>query len=452
MTPDERTAEIGTRKRPVREDGKDVQHKIWIRDGWTYRPVYEVPIECLVLNVDNKRFTSEKEMVEHVLGRPLDPTNNATDELSIISILCDSSVDVDHEEGVASGTPSKDYLALRDDFADRGQAEPLWIRPDGTVRNGNRRLAMLKRRRQEGADVNYVEAIILPIHDVDEPELFRMEQREQLAENFKKRYQDVNALLALKDAAELEGIDWDDPDSIAAVAARLKHQAGRDVAGYASKQLYAIKALEAYLNYIDAPERYSLAHKKVEVFREVGLCMSQFVEEPAEQFTLLQAAFAFVQAGRGYEDIRQLRNLFINDRALFDRMHTSISEAEDDSGWDSETADSEVEYPELADATAPDPDENEDEDEDEGTEGVAGPSRYPRQAVGAVIETALDRHRASSLDVHRQLDQARVRLDAVDLTALGSLNSDDRERAREAVTAIRDLTEAALAALTKTNE
>ena len=256
-----------------------------------------MPIERLVLNVENKRFSSERELVEHKLGRPLDPSNNPADEESIVAILCDSSLDVDLERGVAVGHPSKDFSALHDDWVTRGQAEPLWIRPDGTVRNGNRRLAMLKRRRLEGADTHWVQAIILDGDDVDESELFRMEQREQLTENFKKRYQDVNALLALRDAAELEGVDWDDPDSMAQAATTLQHYAGRDDPAYASKQLYAVRALDKYLDYINAPGRYSLATKQVEVFREVGLCMSSFEDEPDQQFELVQAAFALC-AGR----------------------------------------------------------------------------------------------------------------------------------------------------------
>lgn len=443
MTPQERQADIATRKRQATGAGKQAQHKIWVRDAWAYYDVWEVPIERLVLNVNNKRFSSERELVEHKLGRPLDPANSQDDELSIIAILCDSSLDVDLEKGVAVGTPSKDFVALREDWQARGQAEPLWIRPDGTVRNGNRRLAMLKRQRSEGADINWVDAIILTTDDVDESELFRMEQREQLTENFKKRYQDVNALLALKAAAELENIDWENVESIAAVASRLKHYAGRDDAGYASKQLYAIRALDNYLKYVNAPRRYSLAARQVEVFREVGLCMSSYEDEPDQQFELVQAAYAFVQAGCKYGEIRQLRKLFGEDRTQFDTMVRRILQAEEESGWDPEVAPPEVDYPELSDATAPDLDDPEDDD----LGGVVGPEDYPKHDVRQVITGALDRFTASTLDVHRQLEQAQARLDAVDLAALGQLPDDERDRAREVVRAIQEWAGQALASL-----
>jgi hypothetical protein len=440
VTPEERVADIDARKRRVTgHGGQQAQHPVWVRNGQKYYPVWEVPLERLVLNVDNKRFLAERELVERKLGRALDPTNVPKDERSIIAILLDSSLDVDLEEEIAVGTPSKDFNALSEDWTARGQIDPLWIRPDGTVRNGNRRLAMLRRLRSAGTVVNWVNAIILTVDDVDESELFRMEQREQLAENFKKRYQDVNALLALRDAAELEGIDWDNPDSITEVAGRLKHFAGRDDAAYAAKQLYAIRALDSYLAYINASGQYSRAMRRVEVFREVGLCMSTYQNAPDQQFELLQAAFAFVQAGRKYREIRQLRNLFGSDPDLFGRMVAEIGQVEDASGWDPENPDSVIEYPELSDATAPDDDDSDDDDLDVTT----GPSNYPKSEVSGIIDAALDHFTAAGLDIKRQLAQALSRLNAVDPSSLQALQGDERADAQRSVAQIADWSRAA---------
>jgi hypothetical protein len=440
VTPEERAADIDARKRPVDGyGGQHAQHPIWVREAQKYYPIWEVPLERLVLNVANKRFAAERDLVERKLGRPLDPTNKPEDEESITVILCDSSLDVDLERGVAVGSPSKDFTALKDDWTARGQIEPLWIRPDGTVRNGNRRLALLKRQRDQGADVNWVRAIILTIEDIDESELFRMEQREQLAENFKNRYQDVNALLALRDSAELEGIDWNDPKSIADVAGRLKHVAGRDSANSASKQLYAIRALDRYLAYINAPGQYSIALRRVEVFREIGLCMSIYQDQPDEQYELLQAAFAFAHTNRknAFREIRKLRNLFGSDRALFDQMVARIVEIEQNSEWDPESSEVDFEYPELTDATAPhDDDDDDDDDDDEYLDAGDGLSRYPKREVSDVIERTLDKFDASRLDVKKNLDQAVARLQAVNLASLESLQGAERDDARATIALI----------------
>ena len=160
---------------------------------------------------------------------------------------------------------------------------------------------------------------------------------------------------------------------------------------------------------------------------EVGLCISTYEDEPDQQFELVQAAFAFVQAGRKYGDIRQLRKLFGTNRELFDKMVTDIQGTEEASGWDEEEVEPEVDYPELSDATAPEADDEED------LADVVSPAHYPKREVSDVIDGALDRFAASALDVRKQLSQAVARLQAVDLSTLGGLQGAEREAAKQVV-------------------
>ena len=114
--------------------------------------------------------------METKLGHTFDPENCEDDEISVISILLDTGCDVDGN--LVKGTSSKDYELLKADWLRRKQASPFWIRPDGTVRNGNRRLAMLMRLRNEGnAGTERVEAVVLnpgPPENIDEHDLFEM--------------------------------------------------------------------------------------------------------------------------------------------------------------------------------------------------------------------------------------------------------------------------------------
>lgn len=141
--------------------------KIWVRDERREFDVFRVPVEPLVLNVDNRRFRVERLWAEEQLGRSLDPENHPDDERSIESLLLDTS----HREegGRIVGNPSGDYESLKNDWLRRGQEEPLWIRPDGTVRNGNRRLAMIQRQQREGGDtgLQWVDAVLLDRSDID---------------------------------------------------------------------------------------------------------------------------------------------------------------------------------------------------------------------------------------------------------------------------------------------
>jgi hypothetical protein len=425
MTPEERTIEIAKRK--VATNGT---YRLWVKGEWEDFPVYRVPVSALLLNVDNKRFAAERTLVEEKIGRPLDPENVEADEESIISILCDNSLEVDLVANKAYGKPSKDFEALRDDWLARKQAEPLWIRPDGTVHNGNRRLAMVKRLRAAGTAADWIDAIILDPQQIDNTELFRMEQREQLAENFKKRYADINALLALKEAAEQEGVNWSDASSLEAVATMLKHYAGRDDKGYALVQLGAVRAIEAYLDFIGAPKQYHLVRRQVEVFREVGQCMALIEDFPDEATDLVATAFAFVQSGRTYQDLRQLRALFLGDRGRFEALYSAISEVEEDAGWDPAEAEAGGhDAPDLDVMTGPD-------DEDDGTPDpeTVSPSGYPKAPVKGVIEAALDEFGASSLDITTQLIQSVSRLDSIDEPKLqAALNGDNSDRTRQLV-------------------
>ena len=242
---------------------------LWCKDEWRNFPVMRAPVDALLLNVDNWRFAAERTLMESKLGHSLDPENSEDDEISVISILLDQGYDVDGN--IVKGNPSKDYDLLKGDWLRRRQASPFWIRPDGTVRNGNRRLAMLKRLRNDGTTgTEWVDAIILHPGDpdnIDEHDLFEMEQREQLTEDFKVRYTDINLLLTIRQAAIDSGIDWYDADSVRRVAGELQEVAGGNQA-YAAIQLRAIKYMDAYLNDANAPGQYHKLLRQVERFRD----------------------------------------------------------------------------------------------------------------------------------------------------------------------------------------
>ena len=192
--------------------------RLWVLGEWKNIPVVRVPVSALVINIDNRRFAAERQLFEQRLGHSLDPENNEDDALSVEAILLDRDLDLDGDRVV--GKPGKDYVALRQDWQRRKQETPFWIRSDGTVRNGNRRLAMLRRlQREEGAEgYEYVEAVVLDELGINELAIFEMEQREQLTEDYKVRYTDINLLLAIKAAAEDKEIDWYDAKSILTVA------------------------------------------------------------------------------------------------------------------------------------------------------------------------------------------------------------------------------------------
>jgi len=388
----ERAMYIDSRKKAA-----NYRVKLWALDDWTYFDVYTVPVDGLLLNVENRRFRAERMWTENKLGHPLDPENNPDDERSIESLLLDGSYRVEGSRIV--GSPSGDAKALRDDWQRRRQESPFWIRPDGVVRNGNRRLAMIKRLQREGGDVGlqHVDAIILPASEIDEAALLEMEQKEQITENFKVRYKDIDYLLAVQEAADHRGIDWFDADSIEDVAGELRGMTEKST-NEVLRDLYAIKYMDRFLEDSGQPQEYQRLLRTLERFRDIGRMMMRVERDyPLDADRVLQVLFAAVRAGVPYGDIRTIRAMFRDDRERFDQLASSIENAEED--WNSAGAPGAISEPAVIDSS-----DDEDEDEDDvaslGEDEGPGPQieDYPKDTVEDVINDSLDSFEASKED------------------------------------------------------
>jgi len=404
MNANERTASIKDavdRAKDGARNGTPIpSHGLWCRERWQDFPKYSVPVDALALNIDNRRFAAERKLMEEKLGHSLDPENDPNDEQSVISILLDTGHRVDGD--VVTGTPSKDYQALLKDWQKRGQESPFWIRPDGTVRNGNRRLAMLKRlRAKEGIEgTRFVQAIVLEPTELNEQELFEMEQREQLTENFKVRYTDINLLLTLRDAAQAQRIDWNSPDDIDRVAGELQEFAGGDKS-YAGVQLRAIKYMDDYLSFSGSPSEYQKLIGQIERFRDVGKIMTKMLEDyPDDAVDMLQLLFASITAGVTHGNIRSIGRIFREDRTEYTRLRDRIINIEQQS-----EPNTKLESPDLAAVEA-----DLSGDTDEAEEPAPIVSDYPTGRVKSAVLDAIDGFGSRNLEIARKLSQAVERL------------------------------------------
>jgi hypothetical protein len=390
----------------ARMKGSDRTERLWVRDQWQRFPVVQVPVEALALNVDNRRFAAERNLVEHDLGRTLDPENSPNDERLLETILLDTQYELDGDRLV--GHPSKDYDALKKDWLRRRQESPLWIRPDGTVHNGNRRLAMLKRlQREEGIEgFEYVDVIVFDPDEIDEVALFDMEQREQLTENLKVRYTDINLLLAIRDAAEARSIDWFDTSSIDRVAGELQNVIGNNKS-YAIVQLNAIRYMDAYLDSSDQTGQYRKLIGQIERFRDVGRAMSKLeIDYEDDVPGMLRVLFAAIRAGAPHGDIRILRDIFLRDRPRYEQLLAEVDGIEAE--WE-QTETETLADPEFIEIT-PAADDEDGEDEVDEPPGPNVPN-YPRTDIRDAIDNTLDGFAASRTeDVAKTLRQIVNRL------------------------------------------
>lgn len=385
------------------------KERLWVREQWELFPVYQVPVEALLLNVENRRFQAERTLIEEQLGHDLDPENVPDDDRALESILLDTNIEVDGDQ--VRGKPGKDYEALKTDWQRRQQESALWIRPDGLVRNGNRRLAMLKHlQREEGLEgFEYVDVVILDPGSIDEIALFDMEQREQLTENLKVRYTDINLLLAIRAAAEGRGIDWYDASDMERVAGELQNVVGNNQQ-YAVVQLNAIKYMDAYLADSGQEGQYHKLIGQIERFRDVGRAMAKIEEDyPDDAADMLRLMFAAIRAGVPHQTIRDLRRMFREDRERHRQLVADVDVVETE--WagaapEAKLLDPEVLHPE-------EPGEAGTDDEEVEAPGPNVPN-YPKAAVGDAIDDALDAFTSSqSEDVVKILNQIRNRLEAL---------------------------------------
>lgn len=371
--------------RLIDEDGvlqdAERRERLWAKGRFQDFDVHLIAVDRLTLNPENRRFRADREAVEAQLGRPLELP---ADEEMVIKLLLDRECRLEGDRLVCQR--SKDTSALVNDWTKRGQERPLWIEPDGLVRNGNRRLAMIKRELADGgAERDHVEVIILDPAEFDDETLFEMEAREQLTEGLKVRYTEINLLLTLQEAADRHNVDWHSAKSISEVAEEIAPLVGNNAA-YARVQLNAVKYMAAYLTHIGHPNEYGRLRGNVEVFRDVGKNMKWIEEnDPGRRLEMLDLCFAAVTSGARYPSLRELRRLAGEEPDTFMALVQEVRDVRD-------TAPAEPAEP----TTPPEAEDDDEElDEPEALSPVeATVADYPRQAVCRVIDLAAQMSRA----------------------------------------------------------
>lgn len=442
MTKDERIAALKEKLAPV--EGRS--ERIWAKSEFVDFPVYRAPTEKLILNPSNRRFRAEAQEAEEDLGHGLDPLSSSDDEESVISLLLDSDPHVEGSKVV--GKASKDTKALIIDWEKRDQESPLWIRPDGLVRNGNRRLAMLKRLAAEKGEEGYdwVDVVVLDEEEYDDDAVFRMEAVEQLTEGFKVRYSDLNALLTLKDAAEELDIDWHDQNSIEETAKKIQDLVGNN-ANYAKIQLQAIKYMILYLDWLEKPGHYHLLRRQVERFRDVGKNLAWVAkEDPGREAEMLEVCFQAIKVGAKHPDLRQIRLMLKTDQNAFDDLVAEVSAIADEEADEDEPEEAVEEVP----AGDGEDEEGEEDDEEDEEETVPAGPLTPRQtrikrAIDVGVQASKD---AQDTDYLKHVRLAAGRLAKVDAgRVLSESSGAELEALRQTIEGIIEWSKAAQTAL-----
>ena len=229
-------------------------YKVPYKSNTEYTPleVYEIPIgdkfeTMLRFNLDNSRI------IKHILaakenGQELNPEKKETQDF-IRQILLNDRFYSRHA-----------IKNLKQDLRDTGQLEPAIISCDGTIWNGNRRIAVLTSLFKEKGDPKHsrVKAVFLP--ELTKKELKQMEYRLQLAHDFKEDYDRLTLFLLCRERIN-EGWAYEELEN------SFKNR-------YKKKQIQEfikrIDIIDMYLERIGRPRDYpALGDKGVEFFAAV---------------------------------------------------------------------------------------------------------------------------------------------------------------------------------------
>lgn len=276
MSRDDRIAAIGARL----EAGTDKREFIPSEHGYLDVPVIDIAADTLVYRVDNGRVLSELAIVA---GEPAMPSETfaataETPETQAIlhGLLLDKAKDPE-------GPVFEEFEAHAQ------QTEPLLIRADGVVVNGNRRLAAMRELRhldpQRYGAFQKVSVAVLPDTLSREEEEY-IEAALQMAPDLKLEYGWINRRLKLRQHRQDLGIE------------RILSAYRFADEGAVEAELAELELAESYLDWIGSPRQFDLVKAAQERFHglqaQLSLLPDAYIRNVWRKigFSMLRAADA----------------------------------------------------------------------------------------------------------------------------------------------------------------
>lgn len=266
--------------------------------------VYRIPIILLRYNIRNGRFAAEYRDFVSKKGRDLDP-NKKSDALEIRKLLLNIKPEATR--------------VLEDDLKRIGQLDPGVMTFDGSVVNGNRRMAVFERLQEQTGESrwSFLEMAMLP-KAVTEQDLWRIEANLQFSKDERLEYGPINQLLKFRD-----GIN---------AGLTAKQIAASMYGDFTEKSiktdLERLELIETYLEYIGKKENYKAAERVHEHFIDIQKVLAKQKKngtDPLELQKVLHFAFDMIKAGSTHWDIRKLNNI-IKEPTVKSRLLTGIEQ------------------------------------------------------------------------------------------------------------------------------
>ena len=274
---------------------------------YTKLPEYEVPIgdsfeTRLRFNLDNTRIEKHVKAAR-AEGKGLDPEKEGTQDFIRDILLNDKFY-------------SKNAVkALEHDLVSSGgQREPAIISCDGTVWNGNRRMAVISELFKKTGDPQWstIKGVFLP--KLTKKQLRQMEYRLQVANDFKEGYDRLTVFLSCRERMEVDG--WSPEELEFSFGGRYKKKQIKQF-------VKIIDIIDEYLVRIGHPQNYLLigikeGGKGVEFFTNIQSHMEYEKNRrgtDAAEIDKIKSEFfsAFGHSGATYMDARHLSKILEHD-------------------------------------------------------------------------------------------------------------------------------------------
>lgn len=294
--------------------------------------VHKVPIEMLVYNHLNDRFASKSREHEIDTGERLS-VDSQENLLLIEKFIWESNI-----------TSNQETIK---DLAQNGQLKYGIITEDGRIIDGNRRASLIRRiyysDSKDFPNINkenfrYFLCVVLP-GNISDDEMLVLETKIQMGEDDKVDYNPVEKYLKV-DKLVRSGKTYDE---IAGMIKSVKN-------GKAANEMHDIyKLMVRYLEYIEAPNHFSIIskyedhfiklNKTIEYFRN-GTYSANWRPKESDFIEFEQVAFHYIRKGHEGKDFRNLMGGKTDQKGIFSNLdvwgkfvkkHDSIiDEANDD--------------------------------------------------------------------------------------------------------------------------
>lgn len=289
-------------------------HIPWRGDKLAAFDVYKVPTRLLSFNFNNARIRADLESYLFETGEKI-VENSKKQQNEVQKILLESEFIGEEQTRI-----------LRADLRKRGQLDPSIATPDGTLIDGNRRLAIFRKLVSESGINRFTEMDVCIItEDAIQNDLKELEMRIQMSRTYRAKYSRINTALEFRNLHDNLGWKLDKIEKVTGGQYKIAH---------VERAMIVIDLIDEYLHELhprgDHVKQYALAESKYESFDNLyGYLKWSKENSPSKTKVRKRLGFQIIaHKGTTYTDIRKYGRI-LKDKELERQLTNSSATLKD---------------------------------------------------------------------------------------------------------------------------